>query len=98
MIVKAWVTIVVIAATLFIACTKQKSDKHCSVVTITDSAEGCGGWGIVVNGTKYPSGNIPVEFQQDGLTVCADYELYEDLRMCICCGGTWVNIKSIKKL
>jgi hypothetical protein len=77
-----------------IACKKNKQD--CNMVTITNSAPGCGGWGIEVNGTKYPSSNIPPEFQQNGLTACAKYELYEDLRLCPCCGGTWANIITIK--
>ena len=83
----------------FIACTKKK-DRHqdCTIVTITNTAPGCTGWGIVVNGIKYPSGNIPLEFQQNGMIVCANYELYKDMRLCACCGGTWADIKSIKKL
>ena len=76
------------------ACKKNK--ENCSTVTITNTAPGCGGWGIVVNGTKYPSGNIPAQFQQDGLSVCANYKLYEDMRLCACCGGTWADIKSMK--
>jgi len=80
-----------------LACTKAEKRRDCTAVTITNSAPGCGGWGIVVKGTKYPSGNIPQEFQQDGLTVCANYELYADMRMCACCGGTWADIKSMRK-
>ena len=74
----------------------KKNDDNCPMVTITNSASGCGGWGIVVSGVKYPSANIPPAFQQNGIFVCADYELYEDMRMCACCGGTWANIKAIK--
>jgi hypothetical protein len=82
----------------YIACTKNNDRRQdCTIVVITNSAAGCGGWGITVNGTKYPSGNIPLEFQQDGMIVCANYELYADLRMCVCCGGTWANIKSMKR-
>ena len=79
-----------------IGCTKNNND--CNTTTITNSAPGCGGWGIVVNGTKYPSANIPLQFQQDGIKVCAEYELYEDMRLCACCGGTWANIKLMKEL
>ena len=87
--------ILIICVALQIACNKS-SGNNCSTVTITNSAPGCGGWGIVVSGTKYPSGNIPTEFQQDGLSVCANYVLYEDMRLCVCCGGTWADIKSMK--
>jgi len=75
-------------------CTKNND--NCVTTTITNSAPGCGGWGIVVNGKKYPSSNIPLEFQTDGIQVCAKYELYEDMRLCVRCGGTWANIKSMK--
>jgi hypothetical protein len=64
-------------------------------VKITDSAPGCAGWGIVVNGIKYPSSTIPAAFQQNAITVCADYDLYEDMRACACCGGTWAKINSM---
>ena len=79
-----------------ISCTKNNDD--CITTTITNSAPGCGGWGIDVNGRKYPSNNIPLEFQHDGIQVCAEYEFYEDMRLCACCGGTWANIKSMKEL
>jgi hypothetical protein len=78
-----------------LACKKKD---NCITTTITNSAPGCGGWGIEVNGIKYPSANIPVEFQYDGMQFCAEYELYEDMRLCACCGGTWANIKSMKEL
>jgi hypothetical protein len=81
----------------YVSCTKADKHRDCTVATITNSAPGCGGWGIVVKGTKYPSGNIPQEFQQDGMVVCANYELYEDMRLCVCCGGTWANITSMRK-
>ena len=86
--------ILIVCVALQIACNKDGED--CKTVTITNSAPGCGGWGIVVNGTKYPSGNIPAQFQQDGLSVCTVYELYQDPRLCACCGGTWADIKSMK--
>ena len=79
-----------------IGCTKNNS--KCITTVITSSAPGCGGWGISINNIKYPSSNIPLEFQHDGMQVCAEYEFYEDMRLCACCGGTWVNIKSMKNL
>ena len=79
------------------ACSKNNSEGDCSAVTITNAATGCGGWGIKVKTSTYPSNNIPDEFKQDGITVCANYELYEDMRACACCGGTWANIKSMKR-
>ena len=95
---KQLLTILAVLGLTLNACTKNHKIQDCIIVTITGSAAGCGGWGIVVHGIKYPSGNIPTEFQQDGMTVCANYELYEDMRLCVCCGGTWANIKSMRKL
>jgi len=75
-------------------CKKSKGD--CTSVTITNVSPGCPGWGILVKGTIYPSNNIPLAFQQNNIVVCATYELYEDMRMCVCCGGTRANIKTMK--
>src|SRR6185369_10397480 len=92
-------TIIILLFSFWIVSSCKKSvdaNSNCSPVTITSSAPGCGGWGIVVSGTKYPSRNIPDQFKQDGITVCADYDLYQDLTLCACCGGTWADIKSMK--
>jgi hypothetical protein len=76
----------------FTSCNKKNS---CTVTaTITQSGLPCSQWGIKI-GQTYPSLNIPTEFQHEGLMVCIDYNLYEDMRACVCCGGTWANIKSI---
>jgi hypothetical protein len=87
----------IILASLFLNSACKKSN-DCTVVIITNSAPGCGGWGIMVKGTKYPSSDIPSAFQQNGLPVCVKYELYNDTRYCACCGGTWATIISIKNL
>ena len=84
--------------TLFLivfACTKEKDT--CNQAIITNRAPGCGGWGIIVSGIKYPSKNIPDQFKQDGLLVCTEYDLYDDLTMCPCCGGKWANIQSMQR-
>lgn len=80
----------------FLASCKHDKDETCpGSVTITSSAPGCGGWGIVVHGVKYPSANIPDAFKQDGLPVCSNYVIYVDMRYCACCGGNWANIISM---
>lgn len=81
---------------VFLASCKHDKDETCpGAVTITSSAPGCGGWGIVVQGVKYPSRNIPEAFKQDGLMVCTLYEIYDDMALCACCGGKWANIISM---
>ena len=73
-----------------------KKNNDCTSAIVTQSGTVCNVWGIKINGIAYPSGTIPVSYQQEGLVVCINYELYEDFRLCACCGGTWANIKSIK--
>ena len=90
--------LLLVICSLALVITACRKHNDCNRVDITNSAPGCGGWGIVLNGVKYPSANIPAPFQQDGITVCADYELYEDMRACVCCGGTWAKINSMKNL
>ena len=81
-----------------LCCTKDENKHDCTIVTVTQSGIPCSQWGIKLNGTTYPSSNIPDEFRREGITVCAGYVLYEDMRLCACCGGTWADIKSIKRL
>jgi hypothetical protein len=88
--------LLLVTCSLVLMVTACRKTNDCTAVTITDSARGCGGWGIVVNGVKYPSADIPSKFQHNGIVVCANYELYEDMRACACCGGTWAKINSMK--
>jgi len=66
-----------------------------SCATIVQVASRCDNFGIRINGQEYPSGNIPDEFKVVGKKVCIMYSLYEDTRLCPCCGGTWADITSI---
>ncbi|MBL7745210.1 MAG: hypothetical protein JNN00_17170 [Chitinophagaceae bacterium] len=73
-------------------CNKSSS---CNAVTITQQGTPCGQWAIKKNGNVYPADSIPAIFKEEGIVVCARYELYEDLRMCACCGGTWARVLSM---
>ena len=83
--------IVIITGNFF--CRKNPT---CKTVTITQSGTLCSNWGVKIGANTYPSGNIPDNFKEEGKIACVEYELYEDKRLCVCCGGTWANIKSIK--
>jgi hypothetical protein len=72
----------------FFSCDKEN---NCTTATITQAGTPCSWWGINV-GTTYASYNIPDQFKQEGLQVCVEYKLYEDMAMCPCCGGTRANI------
>jgi len=60
--------------------------------TIVKVAAHCNNYGIEVNGQQYPSSNIPAQFQVEGIKVCVQYNLFDDQRLCACCGGTWADI------
>jgi hypothetical protein len=87
-----------------IACSKKSDNtidpndtSNCEAVTITKVGTLCSQWGIKLsNNTVYPSANIPDEFKTEGRFVCAAFDLYDDLRTCGCCGGTWADIKSMR--
>ena len=73
----------------------------CNRVTIVSTGNPCAIWGIKKNNKIYPSDSIPAQFQQEGMEVCAKYQLYEDnLRLCPspCCGGTRAIIISMSPL
>ncbi len=85
--------IAVCPAIWMISCNKNNS---CGVTAVvTQSGTPCAVWGIKVDTVVYPSRNIPVTYRQEGLVVCVKYELYEDMALCACCGGTWADIKSM---
>jgi hypothetical protein len=85
---------ITISLVLLIALSCQKN--KCNLVTVTQNDTPCAIWGIKVGTMVYPADSIPDNFKHEGLVVCADYELYGDPRACICCGGTWAKIESIR--
>jgi len=80
-----------------ISCNKTENTEGCSRVIITQTGTPCSQWGIQVNGNTYASRNIPAEFKLEGIAVCASYDLFDDMTLCACCGGTWADIKSMKR-
>lgn len=76
----------------------KKSDT-CQSAEISKMFQGtaCEKWAIKVQNNIYPAPDLPVEYEQNGLEVCVTYKLYDDLKMCPCCGGTTANIISIQK-
>ena len=85
---------------LTVSCSQKENlnlTSDCLPVVVTQTNTVCSLWSIKYNDVTYPSNNIPDEFKQEGLTVCADFNLYSDMRLCPCCGGTWANIKSMRR-
>jgi hypothetical protein len=75
----------------------KKESTNCTTVTVTQQGLGCNLWGILLNGKVYPAMNLPDQYKKEGNTICVVYEIFEDMRDCACCGGTWANILSIDK-
>ena len=72
-----------------------KKSKTCTNVTVTLSTSSCKGVGIILNGIKYASDDLPSQYAVDGNNICIEYSFWEDLRMCPCCGGTKVHVISV---
>jgi hypothetical protein len=84
--------LILILSVLIAGCSKNR----CKQAIITQAGTPCNVWGIKINNQTYPADSIPLVFKTEGTIVCVDYELYEDMRLCVCCGGTWVRIISIR--
>ncbi len=83
----------IIAALIFVTgCTKNK----CNSAVVTQTGSPCSFWGIRINDKTYPADSIPSVFKQEGILVCVKYELYDDMRLCVCCGGKWAHIISMR--
>jgi len=82
--------------TVIIHSSCRKND--CNSTTVVKIAGACSTWGIQVRSIVYPADSIPDNFKQDGKSFCIQYSLYEDRRLCVCCGGTRALILSIKEL
>lgn len=76
-----------------------KKSGTCQSAEITKMFPGtpCEKWAIKVQDTIYSAPNLPVEYEQNGLMVCVTYTLYNDPKMCACCGGITADITSIQK-
>ena len=74
------------------------SKKSCQTATVVKTTGACSTWAIKVNTNIYPADSIPDRFKRDGASFCVDYSLYEDYRLCACCGGTRAKIISISEL
>ncbi|MEO6537254.1 MAG: hypothetical protein ABIT07_00040 [Ferruginibacter sp.] len=79
---------------IFSSC--KKDNPACTRATIIQEKEGCMRWFIKTSTSSYPAGNIPEAFKVNNLVVCVTYKVYDDPRECICCGGQWADVKTIK--
>lgn len=92
--------LIIALGVVFVACLSCMKNNSCANAEIIKTHGICffdTTWGIKLGKNIYVADSIPTEFQQPGLQVCVQYHLYEDMRMCPCCGGTHAQVISIKK-
>ncbi|MCI1188066.1 hypothetical protein MON38_11600 [Hymenobacter sp. DH14] len=99
------ITLLVMAASLP-ACKKDAPQKEATCgagfakATVLHGRNLCDQNGYVIQldaGAAYPPDSLPANLQQSGLRICLTYTLYEDPRMCACCGGTRLKIGQIQR-
>lgn len=74
---------------IFSGCQKSHG---CTDVTVTLTAPSCKHIGVIINSKIYPTDDLPDAYAVEGKHICIEYTLYEDLRLCACCGGTVAHI------
>ena len=73
----------------------KKSSDRCTNVTVTLTAPSCSQIGVILNGIKYPSDDLPAQYAIEGNNICIEYSFWDDPKECPCCGGTKVHIISV---
>lgn len=89
-----WI-IIITAFFCFSGCKKSKESKECTTVTVTLKASSCKHVGVIVNGTAYPSDDLPDQFAVEGKVICIEYAFWDDPKECPCCGGRKVHVISV---
>ena len=82
--------------TFFIISNGCKKDKSCTEVKVTLSAPSCRKVGVIINGIKYPSDDLPDQYAVEGKKICIEYFFWDDPKMCPCCGGKKVHVISVQ--
>lgn len=81
---------------LFTLCISACRKDKCTDAFVTlKGATACKDTSIVISGITYRSDNLPSQYAIEGNHICIQYYLYEDRKMCLCCGGTIVHIISV---
>ena len=86
-------TLSLIILILFTGC--KKSYDQCTNVTVTLTAPSCSHVGVILNGTKYPTDDLPAQYAIEGKNICIEYSFWDDLKECPCCGGRKVHVIAV---
>ena len=73
----------------------KKNTSNCTNATVTLKATNCKHVGVIIGKTTYPTDNLPNMYAIEGKNICIEYSLYDDPKMCMCCGGTYVHIINV---
>ena len=73
-----------------------KKNHNCTRAEVTLTAPPCSHVGVILNGTQYQTDDLPDQYKVEGKIICIEYSFYEDLRLCVCCGGTKVHVVAVR--
>ena len=73
----------------YLSCSKANK---CETAIVTLKANSCNKVGLIINGTMYPSDDLPDQYAIEGKVVCLHYSFWDDLKMCPCCGRKKVHV------
>ncbi len=79
----------------FMVLSGCKKSKDCKEVIVTLSAASCSQIGVILDGIKYPTDDLPAQYVVDGKSICIEYSFWDDYKMCPCCGGRKVHVISV---
>lgn len=84
---------ILLSLSLLLSCHKPSG---CTNAIVTLSAPSCHRIGVILNGVKYPTEDLPSQYAVDGMAICIQYSFWEDPAMCPCCGGRKVHIIAVQ--
>ncbi len=77
----------------FFSCSKANK---CETAIVTLKSNSCKKVGLIINGTMYPSDDLPDQYAIEGKEVCLHYSFWNDPRVCPCCGGKKVHVIDVQ--
>jgi hypothetical protein len=88
---------ILIACIPFCGCQKPVHGPQpgCTSAEVTLTAPSCKKVGVIIDGTKYPSDDLPDQYAVEGKNICIEYSFWEDQTKCMCCGGKKVHIIAV---
>ena len=83
---------IILFAAFFSVCSGCKKNITCTQAEVTIGALACKQAGVIIDGIKYATDDLPDEYKVEGKKICIEYSFWDDLKMCPCCGGKRVHV------